>query len=45
MAAISGSIQKLPRAEERSSWALTNKDQAEATSMDIYLSADTVTVQ
>ena len=45
IAAISGSIQKLPRAEERKSWALTNQDQAEATSMDVYLSADTVTVQ
>jgi hypothetical protein len=44
-AAISGSIQQLPRAEERYSWALTNQDQREATSMDVYLSADSITVQ
>ena len=45
VAAISGSIQRLPRPEERKSWALTNSDQREATSIDVYLSADSVTVQ
>ena len=44
-AAISGSIQKLPTAEEMASWNLTDREQREAAAMGVYLRADTVTVQ
>ncbi len=44
-AAITGSIQKLPKAEEMYSWNLTDREQQEAASMGVYLRADTVTVQ
>jgi hypothetical protein len=45
MAAISGSIQRLPRAEERFNWELTKQDQREVAANGIYLRADSVTVQ
>ena len=44
-AAISGSIQKLPKAEEMASWNLTDREQREAAAMGVYVRADTVTVQ
>jgi hypothetical protein len=45
LASISGSIQKLPQAEERQSWDLTRQDQQEAVAIGVYLAADIVTVQ
>lgn len=42
---ISGSIQKLPAAEERFNWDLTNHDEREVAASGVYLRADTVTVQ
>ena len=43
--AISGSLQRLPKPEERYSWQLTDKEQQEAAAMGVYLRADTVAVQ
>jgi hypothetical protein len=45
MATISGSIEKLPRAEERFNWALTQQDEREVAAAGVYLRADTITVQ
>jgi hypothetical protein len=45
IAAISGSIQKLPTAEEMFGWGLTQLDKREVASMGVYLRADAVTVQ
>ena len=45
MATISGSIQKLPDAEERFNWGLTRQDERAVTASGVYLRADTITVQ
>jgi hypothetical protein len=45
MAAISGTIQKLPPEEGMASWNLTAQDRNEAGRMGVYLRADTITVQ
>lgn len=42
-AAISGSLQRLPKAEEMDSWRLTGVELAEALDRKIYIRADTVT--
>jgi hypothetical protein len=42
-AAISGSIQRIPRADEMSNWRLTENDVAEAVDRKLYIRADTVT--
>ena len=42
-ATISGSIQRLPKAEEMSSWQLTRTDAAELADRQFYVRADTVT--
>jgi hypothetical protein len=44
-AAITGSIQKLPIAEEMYSWGLTSQDRSEVAAAGVYLRADTITVQ
>jgi hypothetical protein len=44
-ATISGSIQKLPQAEERLSWGLTKQDERAVAASGVYLRADTVTVE
>jgi len=43
--AISGSLQRLPKPEERYSWQLTDKEQQEAAAMGVYLRADSITAQ
>src|SRR4051812_18428385 len=45
MATITGSIQKLPIAEEMYSWGLTSEDKKDVAAAGVYLRADTVTVQ
>src|SRR3954468_9379248 len=44
-AAITGSIQKLPIAEEMYSWGLTSEERSELGGDGVYLRADTITVQ
>lgn len=43
MAAISGSVQRLPKAEDMFSWKLTRNEAAELADRRIYVRADTVT--
>jgi len=45
MAAISGTIQPLPIAEETYSWGLTTADREEVAASGVYLRADTVSAQ
>jgi len=45
MAAISGTIQPLPIAEEAYSWGLTTLDREEVAASGVYLRADTITAQ
>jgi hypothetical protein len=40
---VSGTVERLPRAEERYSWSLTSDEAAEVARNGIYLRADTVT--
>jgi hypothetical protein len=42
-ATVSGSIQRLPKAEEMYSWRLTEPDRAELVDRKLYIRADTVT--
>jgi hypothetical protein len=44
-AVITGSIQKLPKAEDMFSWGLTAKDKKELAERQIYIRADTVTTE
>ena len=44
-AAISGTIERLPIAEETYSWGLTTEDREELAGRGVYLRADSVTVQ
>jgi hypothetical protein len=45
IAAISGSIQELPKEEEMYSWGLTRRDRRELASTGVYLRADRVSVR
>jgi hypothetical protein len=45
MVSISGSIERLPRAEERYSWGLTSADLAAAAAVGVYVHADVVSEQ
>jgi hypothetical protein len=45
VAVISGTIQRLPIAEETFSWGLTTRDREEVAASGIYLRAETVSVQ
>lgn len=45
MAAVTGTIQRVPTAEEMYSWGLTAEDRHDAAARGVYLRADTVSVQ